>query len=455
MLGLTQFLSGDVAGAIRPLQRSVQIDPGALRPHLLLAEALASTRHPQEAKSEWNAALKIDPHSPQALDGLGRELIGEGKSEEAIALLRSGPSNEDLTADLAQAYSGLRMFDEATKELKAALAKSPNSLRLANALASVYLQALQYQAAEKLCHETLQEHPNDLPTEKLYLQAVLLGGNRAVSRPLGKKLLRDAPRDFDLLFANGVMEYDDGEIQGARDHLREALTINPHAFAVHYRLGLALQQLNDAKGAQEQFQDALNDGATEPELHLQLAKALRSLGQNEPANAQLKLYQQSLQDQHNRALAMSKSGQGDKAMSSGDAHSAATFYREALAATPDDAQLNIKLAAALDTNGDFAGERAALDKAVELHPNLAAAHNQLGLLSSQSGDPVEAEKHFREAVRAAPQFTEAWVNLAAALGLQSRFTEAQEAVDNALRLEPKNPQALLLRDTLAKAKAQH
>ena len=68
--------------------------------------------------------------------------------------------------------------------------------------------------------------------------------------------------------------------------------------------------------------------------------------------------------------------------------------------------------------------------------------------------PMPSKKHFREAVRAAPRFTEAWVNLAATLGLQSRFTEAQDAVTNALRIDPQNPQALLLRDTIAKALAQ-
>jgi Flp pilus assembly protein TadD len=131
------------------------------------------------------------------------------------------------------------------------------------------------------------------------------------------------------------------------------------------------------------------------------------------------------------------------------------FYRDALQATPDDAPLNYKLAVALDIAGDISAERTALEKTIQIDPNLAVAQNQLGFLDSKSGDSAEAEKHFREAVRAAPDFTEAWVNLAATLGLQSRFAEAQQAVTSALNLDPKNPQALVLRDTLAKALAQH
>jgi len=154
-------------------------------------------------------------------------------------------------------------------------------------------------------------------------------------------------------------------------------------------------------------------------------------------------------------LAASKTGQGDKEMAGGgDPRRAVEFYREALAATPDDPQLQFKLAVALSKTGDTAGERAALEKAVAIDPNLAVAQNQLGLLSSQAGDATAAEQHFRQALRAMPDFTEAWVNLAAILGLQSRFKEADEAVSTALRLEPQNAGALLLRDTLAKAQAQ-
>ena len=42
----------------------------------------------------------------------------------------------------------------------------------------------------------------------------------------------------------------------------------------------------------------------------------------------------------------------------------------------------------------------------------------------------------------------AWVNLAATLELEKHFAEAQEAVANALRLDPANAQALQLSQDL-------
>ncbi len=80
---------------------------------------------------------------------------------------------------------------------------------------------------------------------------------------------------------------------------------------------------------------------------------------------------------------------------------------------------------------------------------MAIAHNQLGYLASRSGDSAAAEEHFRRAVAAAPAYTDAWINLAATLGMESKFAEAEKAVASALRLDPKNTKAQQLQHDLA------
>jgi Flp pilus assembly protein TadD len=290
--------------------------------------------------------------------------------------------------------------------------------------------------------------------QRLYLQVLVLTGNSAVGAPLAKKLLASAPQDFEFLFINGVLEHDAGDSKAAREHLEQAIKINPNVAAAHFQLGIVLSQLGEPGGAKEQLEEALKMGINEPETHFELAKALRTLGDGQGAAKEAKLYQEAMTEKNSRSVAVSKSAQADKAMAAGKPQEAILLYREALNNTPDDALLNFKLAVALDQTGEIATERTVLEKAIQLNPDLAGAQNQLGFLASRSGDSAAAEKHFREAVRAAPGFTEAWVNLAASLGLQFRFSEAQEAVQYALQLEPQNPQALLLKDTLAKALAQ-
>jgi len=74
----------------------------------------------------------------------------------------------------------------------------------------------------------------------------------------------------------------------------------------------------------------------------------------------------------------------------------------------------------------------------------------LGHLLARSGDAAGAIEHLQLAVRAAPAWTEAWINLAAELAIQARFTEAREAAAMALRLDPENAKAQRLSDQLGR-----
>src|SRR5580658_4447497 len=56
--------------ALDPLQRAVQLGPGIESAHRMLADALSRLNRNQESEAEWRAALKIEPASKAALDGL-------------------------------------------------------------------------------------------------------------------------------------------------------------------------------------------------------------------------------------------------------------------------------------------------------------------------------------------------------------------------------------------------
>jgi Tfp pilus assembly protein PilF len=120
---------------------------------------------------------------------------------------------------------------------------------------------------------------------------------------------------------------------------------------------------------------------------------------------------------------------------------------------PDSALLNYKLSVALDRVGDTAAEREALQKSVQIDPTMAIAQRQLGYLAFNDGDFGTAEAHFREAVRAAPAYTDAWISLAATLATESRNPEAEQAVQRALEIDPHNANALELKKELANSAA--
>lgn len=453
-LGLNLLRNGDFSDAVQPLRRSIAIKPDVLKPHLLLATTFEELHQPAEARTEWLAALKIDPHSDVALDGASKNLLAAGNFEAVIALLAPHPKSPSLILDLASAYQGDGSLDLSTEVLKKGAETNPTAHEIQRALITNLALQSRYQEAAKLAKELVQELPRDLSAKILYLHVLVLEDEEDLARPLAKKLLVTAPHDFAVLYLNGVLENRAGNYSGGRDFLEKAVELNPNHYNCRYNLGIALSNLNDPKGAREQFEKALALGATEPAVRFEYAKALRSMGETKLADEQLNLYREQQKADTERTLAANKTGQADKELASGDAQKAVMLYRDAVAVAPDNALLFYKLSVALDKTGDTAGERDALQKAVQIDPGMAIAHRQLGYLASTTGDFAAAEEQFREAVRAAPGYTEAWISLAATLGTESRFREAQEAVQRALEIDPQNTNALALQKDLANAAGQ-
>jgi tetratricopeptide (TPR) repeat protein len=455
LLGLNLYESGRIQESILPLQQSIQLHPEEVHGHLLLAAALTSLGRDKEALPEWEAALKIDPTSKVALDGLASALIATGDYGTAISQLRSSPRDENLTLDLAIAYGDLGMFDNAAHVLAEGLKTYPNSDDLTRALVTLDFQEGRIEEGLALAEKLALFKAHDIEAQRIYLRTLVTTGNNDVAAPLSRKLLALAPHDPEILTLSGFLERVAGDYRMARKHLDEAVTLSPENTSARFNLGVVLLELQDAAGAKEQLEKAVELGATDPQVHFQLAKALRLLGKTEEAQQQLELYQQRQKEDSDKMQAAVASSLAAQAVKVGDYRKAADLYREACAAQPDSAELAYRLALVLGTLGDFVGERAALEKAIKADPSFVQAQYKLGYLESQAGDDAAAEQQFRIAVKALPGNAQAWVSLAATLGSESRFQEALDAVDNALKLDPNNAAAQDLRMKLVAAQVQH
>jgi tetratricopeptide (TPR) repeat protein len=457
LLGLSVFSSGNARDAVFPLQKSIQLASSTLKPHLLLAAVYEQLREWDKEGAEYAAVLRMDPHSMTALRGLTKILVANNNYLAVISLLKNAPMDEPLTVSLARAYGKAHMFDQAAQLLVPALRKYPGSLNLTSALISVYVNQTRNQDAEQLAAKSALTHPGSVEAQSLYLHLLILNHSLDRARPLAKKLLATHPHDFEVLYLNGVLERDARQYDVARQHLEEAVALSPTHFNARYNLGIVLSELQDFPGARLQLEKslALGAGVSEPQVRYRLGSVLRSLGKADEAKEQFKITQAELQETSNKTLAAGKSLEAEAALKSGETQKAIDSYRQALEVTPKDPLLNFKLAMLLDSTDNTAEEEALLQHAIESDPAFALAQNQLGYLESREGDFASAEQHFRLAVQSAPGYAEAWVNLSAALGMESRFVEALKAVTSALKIDPKNSQALQLRQSLNRAVAQH
>jgi tetratricopeptide (TPR) repeat protein len=458
LLGKSLYSAGNAPDAIAPLQQSVLLDPKNLPAHLTLAAALDTMHRTTDAEVEWRVALVIDPKSATALNALSADLLGAKDYAGEIALLGAPSRAAQLTPELAialsRAYSETGKLGDADRILRAALGAHLTSLPLAEALSATLVLQARRQEASAVLENAIKYHPADLHARVLYLWILVQQDEAEKAQALAHKLLAEAPHNWEVLYLNGVLERRAADYAAARDHLEQAVALNPAHFESRRNLGSVLAELNDAQGAREQLQKAIDLGDQDPAVRFELATVLRKLGEDQAADEQLKIYKQEAQERSDLTQAYAKSDFADQKMAAGDVQQAIALYREALAANPRDATLAYKLAMAFAKTGDTTNEQAALEQAIRIDPNLGEAHNQLGYLASRAGDIASAEEHFRLAVRASPGYAKGWVNLAATLYLESKLPEAKEAVDRALQLQPDNPQAQKLSGLLNGAPAQ-
>jgi len=122
---------------------------------------------------------------------------------------------------------------------------------------------------------------------------------------------------------------------------------------------------------------------------------------------------------------------------------AVAAFRRSLDADPSRAFVAERLLA-LESPAGRAALRPALQRAVATDPKSDAAWNLLGTVEAEAGHGAAAIDAFRRAVDLAPDDAGYAANLGAACARQERWSEAAEAYERAMNLEPTVPSALRL-----------
>jgi Flp pilus assembly protein TadD len=165
MFGVSLYFSGDVKGATAALQEAEQLGYRDIKLHIVLATIFDSAQTTKEAEVEWRAALTFAPESSAALDGLSNDLILDGDFNGVIAELENprllGQRTPQQSFNLAAAYAGTAKLDEAVNVLRDGLNTSPDSLPLANRLASLLVQINRPDEALTVLDLALAQHPDD------------------------------------------------------------------------------------------------------------------------------------------------------------------------------------------------------------------------------------------------------------------------------------------------------
>jgi tetratricopeptide (TPR) repeat protein len=115
--------------------------------------------------------------------------------------------------------------------------------------------------------------------------------------------------------------------------------------------------------------------------------------------------------------------------------------KQVLGGSARDGSVWTQLGSVYLAEGKRADALAAFERAVTAEPDLAEAHNSLGVMLLESSDMPPAEEAFREAIRIKPNYPEARYNYALLLSRMRRFDDARVQLDALLHIEPRNAEA--------------
>ena len=119
-----------------------------------------------------------------------------------------------------------------------------------------------------------------------------------------------------------------------------------------------------------------------------------------------------------------------------DYKNAEKCYRKSLEFDPDLAEAHNNLGVLLKDLGRYDEAKEEYREAIKIDPDLAEAHNNLGNLLNDLEQYGEAEKEYGEAIRADPDFAIAHYNLGDLLDYLKRHDEAEEEYKEAIRIDP-------------------
>ena len=222
---------------------------------------LAQAGKMQEAITQYDQALEIEPDYADAHCNLGAALTQVGRVQEAREHLeesqRLAPDSASTHASLGLALEQMGDVQQAMEQFEAALRIRPDFAETHVNLGNVLLKQGRVQEAVAHYEEALRIKPD-------YVEAHMnLGNGLLTQRKLPEAIAQyeealrikpDYPQALDNL---GIALAQAGRVPEAMKHWEEALRLKPDDVNAHYNLGNALQGQGRVPEAIEQFEQVL------------------------------------------------------------------------------------------------------------------------------------------------------------------------------------------------------
>lgn len=419
--------TGNLPQAAAQMKAATHADPNDAQLHDDLGSIYAQQGSWDNARTEFTAALQLNPQLTAAHLHLGLALQALNQPNSLDELLKAhdlAPENPVVTLELGKAYAAAGHDDQAVPLFQQLLTTDPHSVEAMIQLALADQRANHPDDAIALFRKVLEADPtNALATTDLGM--ALAQAQRAKDAvPILQHAIQLAPDSVtaheDLAAAYVQLnQFDDAETE-----LRAALKLAPDRPQLHYDLGLAYKMQDDAVRAIPEFQAAEKLDPHQPESPYALGLLYLQDGRYADAARELKATV-TLRPENGPAWATL----GSVYYQLNQLPEAADALQHAIQQTPEQPDPHLTLANVLIKQNKLAEATEQRKLAASLmRSNMnrqraeVATHTGENLL--KSGDLTGAALQFHDALSFDPTYADAHLGLARVYDAQGKPTEA-------------------------------
>ncbi len=247
--------------AVEQYRKLVRSEPNNMDYVCALADAVRESGKWRQAMRLYNRVLKKAPDFARALSNVAGLKMNVGRTEDAIEgckkAITADPDNYIAHKNLGDCLVQLEQLDEAMEAYADAHDLNPDSPELCVAIGKVWQEthelmeaASWFQKAIVLDEENFAAHCGLATIEKEM-------GNIDFAIELLKPILEKAPDDKEALTAIADALWENGDAEGALEHLRHLKNLQPQNAALHAKIGQILSSAGSVPLALEEYDAAL------------------------------------------------------------------------------------------------------------------------------------------------------------------------------------------------------
>ncbi|HEX5399666.1 MAG TPA: tetratricopeptide repeat protein [Verrucomicrobiae bacterium] len=437
-----QIRTGNAGSAVASLQQLTQEQPRLAPAQLLLALGYRVQGNLDGAAQIYRVLAQANPTNAQFPLLLGTTLVQEKKNDEARTqfdtALKLAPDNMQALDQLVRLDLSEKQFAAAQQRVQQKIAQYPKAAALQLLLANVMVARGDTNAAESALQKVIELQPDAQPAYLMLAQLHTAAGQNQKALADLQSALAKNPKNASALLLMGMTYEAETNYPAARDAYEQVLTVASNSVVALNNLAcLYAAHLGQLDKAYQLARRARNLAPAEPSVADTLGWILYQQGQYSSA---LSLLRESAAKMSDVPDAQFHLGMTCYAM--GDEANAKTTLQRVLQLDGnyvEKAKCNQCLKVmAVDPKTAGADTRAWLEKYVATQPKDSIALLRLAAIDQNAGMVDKAVAAYESALQASPQNVTAMVNLArltAAQDPQKAFNLAKSAYN----LSPNDP----------------